>query len=313
MTRQLRLEYQGALYHVTARGNEQREIFLDDTDRATFLGLLGKEIQQQGWLCYAYCLMGNHYHLLLETPEPNLSRGMRRLNGVYTQKFNWRHQRHGHLFQGRYKSILVERERYLLELCRYVVLNPVRAGMVAVESDWRWSSYRATAGFDRVPKWLCVTGVWGLFGQERRAAVSRYRQFVRDGVGRLSPWLHLRGQIYLGGESFLAEMAHLSRGRPLDNVPILQRTPDRIDKRSVLECVSEVYRLDQAELVSRENAEAYRCAAYLLRRAANMPLRDVASLFGVSVSRISHIQRGMETKRQSLRQLEAIRLCKVKQ
>lgn len=313
MARQLRLEYEGALYHVTARGNEQREVFLDDTDRVTFLGLLGKEIQQQRWLCYAYCLMGNHYHLLLETPEPNLSRGMRRLNGVYTQRFNWRHQRCGHLFQGRYKSILVEKENYLLELCRYVVLNPVRAGMVTEERNWRWSSYRATAGLDRVPKWLWVNGVLGLFGQKDKEAVVRYRQFVSEGVGRSSPWVHIRGQIYLGGEAFLAEMAELSRGRPLDNVPMVQRVPDRVDKQRVIECVGKVYRLDQSELISRENAEAYCCAAYLLRRAANMSLREVAALFGVSVSRISHIQRRMETKRRSLRQVEAIRLCKVKQ
>lgn len=313
MARQLRLEFEGALYHVTARGNEQREIFLDDTDRVSFVSLLGKEIQQQGWLCYAYCLMGNHYHLLLETPEPNLSRGMRRLNGVYTQKFNWRHQRRGHLFQGRYKSILVEKENYLLELCRYVVLNPVRAGMVADEGRWVWSSYRATAGLDLAPEWLQVSGVLGLFGQRGKDAANGYRRFVSEGVGRSSPWADVRGQIYLGGESFLEEMAGRASGRPLDNVPVVQREPNRIDKRSVLECVSQVYRLDQAEVVSRGNSEAYGCAAYLLRRVANMTLREVATLFGVSVSRISHIQRWIETKQLSAQELETIRLCKVKQ
>jgi REP element-mobilizing transposase RayT len=122
MARQLRLEYPGALYHITARGNEHQPIFRDETDQHAFLTILGHEILQQGWRCYAYCLMGNHYHLILETPEPNLSRGIQRVNGQYTQQFNWRHHRVGHLFQGRYKSLLVERESYLLELCRYVVL-----------------------------------------------------------------------------------------------------------------------------------------------------------------------------------------------
>ena len=151
MARQLRLEYPGALYHLTARGNEQQPIFHDDVDRQQFLQLFGYEILQQRWRCYAYCLMGNHYHLLIETPGPNLSRGMRRLNGSYTQRFNWRHQRVGHLLQGRFKSLVVERETYLLELCRYVVLNPVRAGMVATPADWPWSSYGATAGLRTPP------------------------------------------------------------------------------------------------------------------------------------------------------------------
>jgi putative transposase len=131
MARPLRLEFSGAVYHVTARGDRREAIFLDDQDRQRFLGLLGREIGQQNWLLYAYCLMSNHYHLLLETPEANLARGMRRLNGVYTQGFNRRYGLSGHVLQGRYKAILVDRDAYLLELSRYVVLNPVRAGLVA--------------------------------------------------------------------------------------------------------------------------------------------------------------------------------------
>ena len=144
MSRPLRLEFPGALYHVTARGNARADIFLDDEDRDRFLLLLKDEIIQQGWRCYAWCLMDNHYHFLIETPEANLSRGMQRLNGRYTQSFNRIHQRVGHIFQGRYKAILVEKESHLLELCRYIVLNPVRAGMVDDVSQWQWSSYHDT-------------------------------------------------------------------------------------------------------------------------------------------------------------------------
>ncbi len=144
MTRPLRLEFPGALYHVTARGNARQEIYLCDEDRERFVQLLAEEVKQQGWICYAYCLMDNHYHLLFETPSANLCKGMQRFNGRYTQYFNRFHQRVGHVFQGRYKSILVEKEVYLLELCRYVVLNPVRAKMVAAPGDWIWSSYMAT-------------------------------------------------------------------------------------------------------------------------------------------------------------------------
>src|SRR6185369_14352378 len=131
MARPLRLEFEGALYHVTSRGNERSPIFRDDRDRTKFLEILGSIASVSRWAVHAYCLMGNHYHLLLETPRPNLSAGMQRINGRYTQWFNRRHRRAGHLLQGRFKAILVERDPHLLELCRYVVLNPVRAGMAA--------------------------------------------------------------------------------------------------------------------------------------------------------------------------------------
>ena len=130
MSRPLRIEYVGALYHVTARGDNKAEIYLDDGDREQFLVTLEEVCRRFNWVLHTYCLMDNHYHLLIETPESNLSSGMRQLNGVYTQRFNRKHERVGHVFQGRFKSILVQKEYYLLELARYIVLNPVRARMV---------------------------------------------------------------------------------------------------------------------------------------------------------------------------------------
>jgi len=156
MARPLRIEFPGAVYHITSRGNALQDIYVDDADREAFLDVLTRVVERFHWLCHAYCLMGNHYHLLVETLEPTLSRGMRQLNGVYTQRFNRRHGRAGHLFGGRFKAILVEREAYLLELCRYVVLNPVRAGLVRAAKDWPWSSYRATAGLAEAPPFLTV-------------------------------------------------------------------------------------------------------------------------------------------------------------
>ncbi|MEJ2696952.1 MAG: transposase [Candidatus Sulfobium sp.] len=144
MARPLRIEYDGALYHVTSRGNERKRIFRDDEDRAAFLDTLLKVNERYNWMCHAYCLMNNHYHLIIETPDGNLSQGMRQLNGVYTQLFNRRHHRVGHLFQGRFKTILIEKEGYLLEVSRYVVLNPVRAKAVERPEHWKWSSYRGT-------------------------------------------------------------------------------------------------------------------------------------------------------------------------
>lgn len=164
MTRPLRLEFPNALYHVTSRGDRREDIFDDDDDRLRFLEILGTVVTNYHWLCHGYCLMNNHYHLVIETLDSNLSKGMRQLNGVYTQASNRRHKRSGHLFQGRYKAILVDKDPYLLELVRYVVLNPVRAkGMVRRLEDWPWSSYWAMVGAAPKPAWLttdCVIPVW---------------------------------------------------------------------------------------------------------------------------------------------------------
>lgn len=227
MARPLRLEFADALYHVTARGNERRRIFLGDADRdrTAFLGVLAQTCERFNWICHAYCLMTNHYHLLLETPDANLSKGMRQLNGVYTQYVNRTHTRVGHLFQGRYKAILVEREGYLLELARYIVLNPVRAGMVGAPGDWPWSSYRATVGEeDSVPAFLETDWVLRTFAEGRAEAVAGYRRFVAEGIGAAGPWSGLRGQIYLGSEPFVERMqALIDPKRPLREIPKRQR------------------------------------------------------------------------------------------
>ena len=173
MARPLRIEYPGAVYHATSRGNEKKPIFKDDHDRESFLAILTRVNKRYHWICHAYCLMDNHYHLLLETPDGNLSLGMRQLNGVYTQAFNRRHNRAGHLLQGRYKGILVQKDSHLLEVSRYVVLNPVRARMAETADAWKWSSYRATAGGAGHPPLL--TTAW-MNGQIPRPPVQAGEQ-----------------------------------------------------------------------------------------------------------------------------------------
>jgi REP element-mobilizing transposase RayT len=205
MARPLRIEFEGALYHVTSRGNAQAPIFLNNQDRESFLQLLQEVISRFGWLCHAYCLMDNHYHLLIETPRANLSRGMRHLNGVFTQRFNRKHNRVGHLFQGRFKAILVEKESHLLELARYIVLNPVRAGMVKNPAHHRWSSYSATADIERAPQWLTVDWLLAQFDGHPQ----RYCAFVEEGTDSPSPWLQLKGQFLLGSESFALKIKRL--------------------------------------------------------------------------------------------------------
>ena len=203
MARPLRIEYPGAVYHVTSRGNARLPIFDSDKDRRSFLNILEEVVKRFNWFCHAFCLMDNHYHLLIETIDGNLSLGMRHLNGVYTQRFNRRNNRVGHIFQGRFKSILVERDSYLLALCRYVVLNPVRAGMVKTVGSYGWSSYRATSGLKKAPSLLSVDWILSQFGKERKEAQREYRKFVSSGVGTASPWEDLKSQCILGGRDFV--------------------------------------------------------------------------------------------------------------
>ncbi len=225
MARPLRIEYPGAVYHITTRGNAYQKIFLDDNDREKFLEILGETVVRFNWLCHGYCLMMNHYHLLIETVDPTLSRGMRQLNGVYTQVFNRRHKQVGHLFQGRYKAILVEKEAYLLELSRYIVRNPVRAKMVAAPEEWKWSSYRATVGLVDPPLFLTTDWILSQFHNEREKARRLYREFVADGIDR-SPWSELKGQIYLGTENFIKSIP--KPGVKLNEVPREQRLLSRL-------------------------------------------------------------------------------------
>ena len=228
MARPLRIEYPGAVYHITSRGNEKKPVFKDDEDRETFLRILTHVNKRYHWLCHAYCLMDNHYHLLVETPDGNLSLGMRQLNGVYTQAFNKRRNRTGHLFQGRYKAILIQKDSHLLEVCRYVVLNPIRAGMVEKPEDWKWSSYRATAGKGQPHPCLTIDWVLGQFSRTRAKAEKEYRQFVKWGIGKETIWNEVKGQSILGEDDFVDSLSdHLKRHKDVPEIPKSQRFADR--------------------------------------------------------------------------------------
>lgn len=224
MARPLRIEFPGALYHVTARGNARQVIFWDDEDREQFLTVLGRVVSRFHLILHAYCLMDNHFHLVVETPEGNLSKAMRQLNGVYTQAFNRRHERVGHVLQGRFKAIVVERESYLLELCRYVVLNPVRTKTVRQPDRYRWSSYRATVGLDSAPSFLTVDWLLSQFGRQRAAAQRKYQSFVAEGIALGSPWDHVQGQVLLGRKRFVERlMSGLRNTRSIKEFPRWQR------------------------------------------------------------------------------------------
>ena len=226
MSRPLRIEFPNTLYDVTSRGDRRENIFEDDEDRELFLSTLEQVTTAFNWICYAWCLMDNHYHLLIRTSDGNLSKGMRQLNGVYTQASNRRHRRVGHLFQGRFKAILVDSDAYLLELARYIVLNPVRAGMAKKAADWRWSSYRACVGLAPAASWLALDALLAQFAKRRAVAQQRYAQFVAEGIQAASPWSQLKGQIFLGDDAFVRRMqSHLKAGKDDVQIPRAQRRP----------------------------------------------------------------------------------------
>ncbi len=226
MARPLRIEFPGGLYHVTSRGDRREDIYLNDADRQRWLDLLGEVCIRHNWVCHAYCLMDNHFHIVIETLDGNLSAGMRQLNGVYTQWHNRTHGRVGHVFQGRFKAIIVQRETYLLELARYVVLNPVRAGICAMPEQWPWSSYLAMVGQAHRPNWLHTEWLLAQFGSQYVEAVAAYIDHVRAGVGLPSLWAALQDQLYLGDADFADKSRQtLSKNKLLADpeIPRLQR------------------------------------------------------------------------------------------
>jgi REP element-mobilizing transposase RayT len=281
MARPLRLDFPGAVHHVTARGNAQAAIFVDDVDRQTLLRTLQDVITQRHWLCHGYCLMDNHYHLLIETPDADLSVGMRQLNGVYTQRFNRRHHRVGHLYQGRFKAILVERDSHLLELCRYVVLNPVRARITKDPARYPWSSYPATMGLVSKPGWLSVDWILSQFGRDRAKARRQYADFVAAGVQAPSPWASLRGQVVLGSAAFVESM----RPAQDDNagsreIPRVQRLAPRLALDELLPSSMRTEKKSRDEAIKR----AYREFGY--------SLADIARAVGIHYSTVSRVVKG---------------------
>lgn len=279
MARPLRIEFEGALYHVMARGNAQGDIFLDDDDRHAFIENLGRVCQRFDWRVWAWCQMSNHYHLLIETLRPTLSQGMREVNGVYTQSFNRRHGRAGHVLQGRYKAVLVQKETYLLELSRYVVLNPVQAGMVETAGDWLWSSYRGVMGKSAAPDWLAVNPTLELFHAQRGPARRAFARFVADGVNADDPYEDSPKAGFLGTESFIETLLDKH-----DPTSVSSEVPKRLRPAHSLEQIAR-----QSADRDQAIAEAYRSGAYTLT--------EIARHFGIHLSTASRIARRQDDAR----------------
>lgn len=286
MSRSLRIEYPGALYHVTSRGNGGGDIYLGNDDRREFLRLLGEVCARFHWRIHAWCQMTNHYHLVIETERANLGRGMRQLNGVYTQAFNRAHGRAGHVFQGRYKAILVERDAYLLELCRYVALNPIRARIVRKPGRWRWSSYRATAGEAgavatngaKPEEWQETDWLLSQFGRSKSRARTAYAAFVAEGIGGAPIWEGLKRQVFLGSDDFADEMTAHSGSRAEAPKAQTRGRPPPLDH----------YAAKDDGRAERDKAMARACLEGGYSQAA------VAEHFGVHYSTVSRAIRKLE-------------------
>ncbi len=299
MARPLRIEFPGAVYHVTSRGDRREPIYRDDVDRRIQLQVIGHAMERFDACALAYCQMGNHFHLVLQTQQANLSRLMRHINGVYTQSFNRRHGLTGHLLQGRFKAILVDRDAYLLALCRYVERNPVALRLVEQSSDWPWSSCRAHAGLVTPPPWLDVDALHGvLLGrpvssaadatQARRMYADLLEQDV-ESIGDPGFWTRtLSRQIFLGDEGFIERMQAQALPQQVSReVPASQRRRPPAAKTAPDKTWASALK------ASNGNRDQALASAY---RDHGLTMTALAELAGVSVSRVSRVIAAVEAK-----------------
>lgn len=288
MARPLRIEYPGAFYHVTSRGNERGTVFQSNRDREKYLSYVESAHERYGAVVHTYCLMGNHYHLLLETPRGNLSKILQYINGAYTTYFNIKRNRSGHLFQGRFKGILVDKDEYCKELSRYIHLNPVRAGMVKVALEYPWSSYRYFAGRGKKPKWLKTELVLEDFGGEGGRGYRRYREYVEKGVGKEieDPLKKVIASTFLGGKEFI------------ESIKLKYLEEKKIDRRD-LPALKKILRGPSLEaiekavikIVGRGYPLFKKICIYLSYQRSGMNLREIGEYFGMQRSAISQLSR----------------------
>ncbi len=287
MGRPLRIEYPGAHYHVTTRGNERRDVFKSKRDREKFLSYLESAAMRYGAVIHTYCLMSNHYHLLLETPAGNLSQIMQHINGAYTNYFNTKRKRSGHLFQGRFKAILIEADEYAMALSRYIHLNPVRVGIVNKPEEYQWSSYREYIGIKETPAWLRTAFVLRHFSKDPNAMNDKYRSFVEDLLGKEydSPLNASMASTMLGSAEFVQEImeGHIV-GKHMDrDLPAL-RTLSNANHPTI-----EIIAKCAKDFVGNEVGLAEKAGIYLAHKYSGAKLKEIGNYFGKSQSSVTQI------------------------
>ena len=287
MARALRITFPGAFYHVTSRGNERKHVFKSNRDREKFLEYLESATQRYDALIHAYCLMDTHYHLLLETPSGNLSQIMRHINGAYTTYFNEKRARSGHLFQGRYKAILVDIDEYGKELSRYIHLNPVRAKIVETPEEYDWSSYKFYIGKEKPAEWLYRDFILTYFGKNASRAQKAYQKFVNPLVNRKynSPLDDVVSSTLLGSPDFIAFIKdkYLSGKKPDKELPALKELSQKASTQDIFDEVEAIF--------SKEKALARNIKMYLCQRYTSERLKDIGSHFAIGQSGVSQASR----------------------
>jgi len=296
MGRPLRIEYPGALYHITSRGNERKSIFVDDADRFKFLEILKDYHDRYSILIHSFVLMDNHYHLILETPKGNLLKVMHGINGSYTGYFNRKYERSGHLFQGRYKGILIEKDAYLLQLSRYVHMNPVRAKIVEKPERYRWSSYPSYIGKEKEYKWVEYSWILSKYGNNRETARKKYREYTKESLNTdiENPAKNLYGQIILGGDEFIEKIRNMLKGKSISKeIAERKRILKSPSPEYIIKKVADVFGVDR-DLINDKNIRnnaARKAAIYLAHRYSGLSNEEVGKMFGgihySSVSKVS--------------------------
>ena len=295
MARQHRLQAPNCFYHITSRGDDRKKIFLNETDFRKFLDYLKKAKEKFDFYLYAYCLMGNHYHLLLETSQANLSQIMQYLNTSYTIYYNTKHKRHGHLFQGRFKSILIEADSYFAELTRYIHLNPVKARLVDSAEEYPWSSYKiylSKGSSDLINKEK---------GQELLAMdSSAYRQFIQGGIkNQKDPFRKVYAGCILGGTAFIKDkLKQLQTEVESKDFAYKRAVKNTIGPQEIITVVADYFKLDPEQMRKGRSRPmtAKRTAIYLLRRKTGLTNAQIGELFDMKPAAISKAAINFELK-----------------
>ena len=289
MARPLRINYPGAFYHITSRGNERKAVFKSKRDREKFLEYLESATLRYDAVIHAYCLLDNHYHILLETPSGNLPQIMRHINGAYTTYFNVKRKRSGHLFQGRYKSILVDIDEYAKELSRYIHLNPVRAKIVEDPEEYKWSSYQDYIGLRKPPEWLARNFILGYFGKKIPAAQRGYKKFVIRLIGKKydSPLSETVSSTLLGTAEFIDYIKDnfLKDKKIATDIPALKEFSEKVSIKDILKKTDKVFGKDPG---LARNIKIYLCQKY-----TGDKLKDIGTSFGIGESGVSQASRRM--------------------
>ncbi len=283
MSRPLRITYPDAFYHITSRGNEQKAVFKNRRDREKFLEYLESSSERYEAVIHAYCMMDNHYHLLLETPSGNLPQIMRHINGAYTTYFNIKRDRSGHLFQGRYKAILVDKDEYAKELSRYIHLNPVRAKIVERPEEYEWSSYVYYIGRKKKPAWLNTDFILGYFGRKRSSVEKEYHQFVNILAKEEyeSPLKDVVSSTLLGSLDFITYIkdTYISGKGIGKDIPASKELLKRVSVNDIFEEVEDIF--SDNRVVSRD------VKIYLCKRYTGKKLSEIGTYFNIGESGVS--------------------------